>query len=88
MTEERLCEIDRLLRVAEDELSNVEKQRQFLLDQIASLKSERENLLRPTIAEPRPQYSAGRVSNQSSEAWCNLSPVPDRKSGPILLFRC
>jgi hypothetical protein len=68
MTEKRLREIDRLLRVAEDELSNVDKQRQFLLDQIASLKRERENLLRPTIAEPRPHYSAGLVSNQSSEA--------------------
>lgn len=67
MREERLTEIERLLRVAEGELSNVEKQRQFLLDQIASLKSERENFLRPAIAEPRSQYSPACVSNHSSE---------------------
>jgi hypothetical protein len=35
-SQERLGEIERLLRVAEDELSYVQHQRQFLLDQIAS----------------------------------------------------
>jgi len=43
MSQERMGEIERLLTVAEDELSYVQKQRQFLLDQIASLKREREN---------------------------------------------
>ncbi len=67
MSQERVEEIDRLLRVAEDELSFVQKQTQFLLDQIASLKREREGLLHPGIEEMPARYSAGFVTNQSCE---------------------
>lgn len=38
MSQERLAEIERLLKTAEDELSYVQRQRKFLLDQIASRK--------------------------------------------------
>jgi len=67
MTRERVEEIERQLSAAEDELSYVQKQRQFLLDQIASLKREREILLHSTIEESPPGYSEGIVTNQSSE---------------------
>jgi hypothetical protein len=75
MSQERIGEIERLLRVAEDELLYVQKQRQFLLDQIASLKRERENLLDPGIEESPAQYSDALVTNQSCE------------EAKILLFR-
>ena len=64
---QRVEEIERQLRVAEDELSYVQKKRQFLLDQIASLKREKEILLHSTIEERHPEYSDGIVTNQSSE---------------------
>jgi len=68
MGQERLDEIERLLRVAEDELSRLEHQRQFLLDQIASLKRERESLvLHTTIAERPAGYPAASISNHSGE---------------------
>jgi len=67
MSQERLGEIERLLRVAEDELSYVQHQRQFLLDQIASLKREREGLLHSTIADRSTGYPAAPISNQSGE---------------------
>ena len=67
MTQERVEEIERQLRVAEDELSYVQKQRQFLLDQIASLKKEKEILLHSPTDERPPEYSDRTVTNQSTE---------------------
>jgi hypothetical protein len=51
MGQGRLGEIERLLKIAADELSYVQKQGQFLLGQIASLKRERENLRHPVVGE-------------------------------------
>ena len=57
MDQERLTEIARLLKIATDELSNLENQRQFLIDQIFSLKRERESLLHSAaIKESQVQY--------------------------------
>ncbi len=67
MTQKRVEEIERQLRVAEEELSYVQKQEQFLLDQIASLKREREILSGSTIEEKPLEYSDGIVTNQSGE---------------------
>ncbi len=67
MIQERVEEIERQLRIVEDELSSVQKQRQLLLDQIASLKREKEILLCSTIKERPPEYSDGIVTIQSSE---------------------
>jgi superfamily II DNA or RNA helicase len=67
MNQERLAEIERLLKVATEELSRIQKQRDFLIDQISSLNRERENLLHSAVAESRVQYSGGRVTNQSNE---------------------
>jgi hypothetical protein len=41
MDKERLAEIERSLRIAEDDLSRLQKQKEFLIDQVASLKRER-----------------------------------------------
>jgi hypothetical protein len=51
MHEDRLPEIEQLLRVAEDELSRLERQREFLIGQIASLKREKESLQLPVVEE-------------------------------------
>ncbi len=67
MIHDRVEEIERQLRVAEDELAYVQKQRQFLLDQIASLEREKESLLRSSIEERPAEYSDGTVNNQSGE---------------------
>lgn len=67
MSQERLGEIERLLRVAEDELAYVQHQRQFLLNQIASLQRERKGLLHSTIADRSAGYQAAPISNQSGE---------------------
>jgi hypothetical protein len=67
MDQERLAEIERLLKVATDELSNLQKQREFLTDQISSLNRERENLRHAAVAESRGRYSSGGVTNQSGE---------------------
>src|SRR5216117_1973337 len=67
MSEKHVAEIERLLKIAEDELSYVQKQRQFLLDQITSLKRERENLLQPMVEEWPAHYSAGSITSQSGE---------------------
>ena len=67
MSQERLGEIERLLRVAEDELAYVQHQGQFLLGQIASLQREREGLLHSTIADRSAGYQAAPISNQSGE---------------------
>lgn len=67
MHEDRLPEIERLLRVAEDELSRPEKQREFLIDQIASLKQEKESLQLSVVEEPPASYSNASVTNHSSE---------------------
>lgn len=67
MTQERVGEIERQLRVAEDELSYVQKQRQFLLDQITSLKREKEILLQSPTEEKPPEYSDRTVTNRSTE---------------------
>ncbi len=37
MVQERLAEIEQLLKVAEDELSRLQKQKNFLIEQISSL---------------------------------------------------
>jgi len=67
MNQERIAEIERLLKIAEDELSHVQKQRQFLLDQIASLKRGRENLPHLLVKESPAQYSGGYITSHSSE---------------------
>jgi hypothetical protein len=45
----------------------VQHQRQFLLDQIASLQRERKGLLHSTIADRSAGYQAAPISNQSGE---------------------
>lgn len=67
MDQKRLAEIERLLKVATDELSLLQKQREFLIDQISSLNRERENLLHASVEEAQVQYSSGRIASQSSE---------------------
>ncbi len=60
-------EIERLLRVAEDELLYMQKQGKFLVDQITSLRREREALV-STDNEGSPALnSGGLVTNESSE---------------------
>lgn len=67
MDQERLAEIERLLKVAADELSHLQKQKGLLIDQISTLTRERENLLQPAIEESRTQYSRAPLTSQSSE---------------------
>lgn len=67
MSQKRVEEIDRLLKVAENELSHVHDQVKFLSDQIASLKREREDLLHPSVEESPARYLSGPVTNQSRE---------------------
>src|SRR5213594_2866530 len=74
MSQKHVAEIERLLKIAEDELSYVQKQRQFLLDQIASLKRERENLLQPMFGELPAHYPAGCITSQSSEGSFRRGP--------------
>jgi hypothetical protein len=67
MSQKHIAEIERLLKIAEDQLSYVQRQRQFLLDQIASLRRERENLLHPMVGECPAHYSAACITSQSGE---------------------
>jgi len=67
MNEDRLPEIERLLRVGESELLHLEKQRQFLIDQIASLKREKESLQFSVVEESPDTYSNATVTSHSSQ---------------------
>jgi len=67
MNQERLAELERLLRIAEDDLSSLQRQKDFLLDQVASLKRERENLLHPVVEESPAPYSGACITTQSCE---------------------
>lgn len=67
MSQKRLEEIDRLLKVAENELSYAQNQVNFLANQIASLRREREDLLHPTVEESPEQYSSAPITNQARE---------------------
>ena len=67
MHEDRLPEIERLLRIAEDELSQLEKQKEFLVAQIASLKREKDNLQTPVVEESPTSYCDASLTNHSSE---------------------
>jgi len=68
MDQERLVEIERLLNIATDELSHLEEQRQFLIDQISSLIRERESLQHSAaIKESQVQYPSGNLTQSSSE---------------------
>jgi hypothetical protein len=67
MNQERLAEIERLLEIAEDELLHLQQQRQFLLDQIASVNRERKILMHPVIEESHAQYSDGCITSESCE---------------------
>jgi superfamily II DNA or RNA helicase len=67
MNQERLAELERLLRIAEDDLSNLLRHKEFLLDQVASLKRERENLLHPVVEESPAHYSGSWITTQSRE---------------------
>jgi hypothetical protein len=67
MNEDRVPEIERLLRVAESELSHLEKQREFLIDQIASLKREKESLQFSVVEESPATYSNASVTSHSSD---------------------
>jgi len=67
MKRERIEEIEQLLSVAEIELSSTRARTSFLLQQIASLKREKEYLL-PTVAEESPEaYASSPVTCRSSE---------------------
>jgi hypothetical protein len=66
MHEERLPEIERLIRAAEDELSRLEKQKELLVAQIASLKREKESSLISVVEESPASYSNASVTNHSS----------------------
>lgn len=67
MNQERLAELERLLRIAEDDLSSLQRQKDFLLDQVASLKRERENLLHAAVEESPAPYSGSCITTQSCE---------------------
>jgi hypothetical protein len=70
MDQERLAEIEGLLKIATDELSNLEMRRQFQIDQISSLNREMENLLHSiAIKEPQVEYpsTSGNLTRSSSE---------------------
>ena len=64
MNEKRIDEVERLLKVAEDDLAHLEKQRAFLLNQIALLKQEKESISASIIAERPPSYIPVAVSSQ------------------------
>ncbi len=67
MNQERMDEVERLLKVAEDDLAHLEKQRAFLLNQIKLLRQEKKSRLSRRIAEtPSPHFSSP-ISTQSSE---------------------
>jgi superfamily II DNA or RNA helicase len=66
VNKKRIDEIERLLKVAEDDLSNLEKQHVFLLSQIALLKREKENISTSTIAEHPSSYIPAADSSQLS----------------------
>ena len=64
MDRKRIAEIERLLKIATDELSNLENQRQFLIDQIPSMNRERESLLHSAVVkESQVQYPSGTSAN-------------------------
>jgi hypothetical protein len=70
MDRKRIAEIERLLKIATDELSNLENQRQFLIDQISSMNRERESLLHSAVVkESRVQYpsTSGNLTQSSNE---------------------
>jgi hypothetical protein len=67
MDQERLAEIEKSLRNAEDALLRLQEQKKFLLDQIAFLKRKREFLLKSGVAETQVPYPSVGVGLQSSE---------------------
>jgi hypothetical protein len=67
MDQERLAEIEKLIRNAGDALLRLQEQKEFLLDQIASLKREREFLLNSGVAESAVQYRSDSIGMQSDE---------------------
>lgn len=76
MSQERLEEIEKSLCTAEDDLLHLQKQKEFLLGQIASLKKEREKLVDSGVAESPAQYpleSIGSYSDEQSKVGLFLS---------------
>jgi hypothetical protein len=67
MEQERLAEIEESLRNAENALLRLQEQKEFLLDQIASLKREKEFLLNSGVAERPVQYPSDSIGMQSEE---------------------
>ena len=67
MNRERLEEIERLLRVAEEDLSSARRRTDFLLQQISSLKREREYLFPSAIEETPEPYSGPTITCHSTE---------------------
>jgi hypothetical protein len=59
----RMNEVERLLKVAEDDLAYLEKQRTFLLSQISLLKQGKESFHSGAIAEQPSAYFAATDSN-------------------------
>ena len=67
MNQKRIAEIENLLCTAEDDLSRLQKQKEFLHGQITSLKREREFLLNSGVAESAVQYPSDSIGMQSDE---------------------
>jgi superfamily II DNA or RNA helicase len=67
MDKERLAEIERSLRIAEDDLSRLQKHKEFLIDQVTSLKREREILLNSGVTESPARYPSDGLGSQSDE---------------------
>jgi hypothetical protein len=67
MNQKRLAEIEKSLRTTEDDLLHLQKQKEFLLGQIASLKKEREILLESGVAENPAQYPSDSIGSHSGE---------------------
>jgi hypothetical protein len=67
LDKERLAEIERLIKVAENELVHLHKQKDFLTEQISSLNRERKDLLHAVVKESPAQLSGAPITNQSSE---------------------
>jgi hypothetical protein len=67
MDMEHLAEIEKSIRNAEDALLRLQEQKEFLLDQIASLKREKEFLLKSGVAESPARYPSIGIGMQSDE---------------------
>jgi hypothetical protein len=67
MVQERLAEIEQLLKVRRLSYRTCTSRRIFLIEQISTLNRERKNLLHAVVKESPAQLSSAPITNQSNE---------------------